>query len=267
MLGTLRADGQTSAAVFALNLSRDAHLGLVGGPATGKTSALFSVAAAVALLDADPAEVPVVCYLDVRGGLDGLHQLPNAIGASRNDIDGFRAVTAELEQQLDERASEEHSEADEPRRSMLVLIDEVEAYVELLDSLEPGQAENLLRRLIEDGPARGMHVVLTTTDRASLRDDVYSSVRRWLTLGSDPSTSPAGPPGTSEPDPGMARIGKNEIRFAPIVQPNPAAGESGDTDEPVDSGPAEAIDTALAELARALSDRGVVGLADYGTTG
>ncbi|MGH1491505.1 MAG: FHA domain-containing protein [Acidimicrobiales bacterium] len=236
VLGTIHTDDRSTPAVFAWNLSRDGSLGLTGGAGAGKTSALRSVAASVALLRVDSAVVPLIYYLDVRGDLEGIGALPNCVGAARSDIDGFRSIVATLEQRLNEPAPIE--------RRVLVLIDEVDAFVELMDSLEPGQAETVLRRLVNEGPELGMHLVLTANSRDALVDSVAFRVGRWLAIGSpDPdenATSNSSDAGSSQTRPGTAKIGKNEIRFAPLA----------DTDS---------VDEELSGLAEQLIERQVSG--------
>ncbi len=283
MLGTIHTDDRSAPAVFAWNTARDGSLGIIGGAGAGKTSALRSVVASAALLRVESAQVPLIYYLDVRGQLESIGALPNCTGAIRNDIDGFRSMAATLENELDTRSATdqdsggvsggasgeeskpENTDLQDGRRRALVVIDEVGAFVELMDSLEPGQAGALLRRLVEDGPALGMNLVLSAASRDELPEVVASSIGRWLTIGTTPrpdgsdsqdvgDSDDAGDSqhaGDSEDagetgplDPGVARIGKNEIRFAPVA--------AADADRDI-------IDAALSALADQLIERGVTG--------
>ncbi len=242
VLGTVDVPGKRGPAVFACNLARDGSLCLVGPHGSGRTSALRSVAAAAAMLRVDPGRVPMTYFLDVRGDLEGIGVLPHTVGAARNDIDGFRSVVSDLERLLVDRAAAlSHADVasfDEYRRiapqsslrRVLVVVDEVDAFVQLMDSLEPGRGGALLERLAVDGGRLGIHLVCSVQSRHDLSPTLIDGLGRWLQLG--------GEPGADELQPGTALVGKNEVRFATV-------------------GGERAPQRALQELAAQLVERGV----------
>jgi hypothetical protein len=226
ILGTVQVPDRPNPAIFAMNLPRDGSLGLVGPSGSGRTSALQSVAAATAMLTVAPDAVPIVYYLDVPGELDVLKVLPNAVGAARNDIDGFRSVTADLERLLiDRRAAFDELGAgnlDEYRhlqpganlRRIVTLIDNISAFGELMEALQPGRFIALLKAMLSDGPALGVHLVFTGNDHNDLGQMLGRQVGRWLTLGG------GGPEEVIRP--GRAMVGQNEVRFAVVGSSDPA---------------------------------------------
>lgn len=228
VLGTVNVDESKAPAVFALNLDRDRTLGLHGGQGTGKTTALRSVAAAAGMLRVDPGLIPTVYYLDVRGDLESVQAMPHVSGASKNDIVGFRSVVAGLEQLLADRAARfeqagietiEEYRITAPTESMnriIVLVDDMAALAEMLDSLHPGRWSELARRMLDHGGPLGVHLVFTVNDQGEVDEDIIPKVGRWLHLGID---SPDGSPGR----PGQAVIGKAKVRFATIDGPSPQA--------------------------------------------
>lgn len=249
ILGTVQVQGREKPAVFAMNLPRDGSLGLVGPSGSGRSTVLQSVAAATGFLKIDPNRIPLVNYLDVPGQLAVLDAMPNAIGASKNDIDGFRSVVGDLEQMLVERKSALEAagmvSVDEQRqrqpaaafRRVVVLIDEIEAFQELLEALHAGRFVNLIGDLLDEGPRLGVHLVFTAHDRTLLGPELSPRVGRWLTLGGGDDETVR---------PGRARIGKNEVRFAPLT-------DAGD------------VETAVTELADKLIQRGAEPIDRTGT--
>ncbi|MGI9596884.1 MAG: FHA domain-containing protein, partial [Acidimicrobiales bacterium] len=242
VLGTVDVPGRSDPAVFACNLARDGSLCLSGPRGSGKTSALRSVAGAAAMVRVDPGMIPITYYLDVQGDLEGLSVLPHSLGAARNDIDGFRSVTTDLERLIADRtagfAQAGVDTFDDYRRiapqsalrRVLILIDEIDAFVALMDSLQPGRADALLGRLVEHGSRLGLHLVFSAKSRDVVPPAAAANVGRWLELGGA-DRGPAIQPGT-------AAIGQNLVRFATV-------------------GGGRAAHRALVELAGQLVERGV----------
>jgi hypothetical protein len=219
LLGVIELDDLPKPAAFACNLNRDRNLALLGEPGTGRTSALRSVAAAAAMVKVEPARLPVVYYLDVPGDLEGIGVLPNAKGAVGSDISGFRAIVEELEQLLHDRTTaltdagvdgfDEFRQIapDSGLRRVVVLIDQLEQFIEMMDALEVGRALRLLSQLAASGDRLGVHLVFSAAD-GMVPAEVAAHVGRWLTLGA--------PDADGVPQPGVAPVGPNFVQFATV---------------------------------------------------
>ncbi len=219
-LGVAQVRRQAVSAVFACNLGRDASLGLIGGSGSGKTQALRTVAAAARSLQVEPPMTPLLYTLDVGGGLAGLDALADCTVATGHDVDGFATVVSDIERLLTDRAAaferlgvvtlDEYRLAapDRSLRRALILVDEVDRFVNLMDDAHPGRAQALLDRLAADGGPLGVHLVITAVDRSLIRSTLADHIGRWLQLGVGLHDQPA--------PPGSALIGGNVVRFATL---------------------------------------------------
>ena len=220
VLGTAQVRRQAISAVFACNLGRDGSLGLVGGPGSGKTCALRTVAAAAMSLQVEPGMLPMLYHFDVGGGLVGLDVLAGCNGATGHDVDRYGAVLSDIERLLTDRAAafeqlgvttiEEHRRVAPDRllRRALILVDEVDRFIDVSDGAHPGRAEAILDRLAKDGGPLGVHLVVAAADRSLVAASLADRIGRWLHLGVGLDERPS--------PPGSALIGGNVVRFATL---------------------------------------------------
>ena len=196
VLGMVDRPGQQSQEALTFDPDVDGSLGIVGTGGSGKTVALRTIAAAVALGQARPERVPFVYCLDFAGrGLRPLDGLPH-VGSvvSEDDPDRVRRLLADLGAQLDERAERfsavgaaslaEYRAArpgEEIHRTWL-LIDGYPAFHQAYEQLEGERWVTLVRRLAAEGRPFGIHVVLTAARRDAVFATMARTIGRWLVL-------------------------------------------------------------------------------------
>ncbi len=175
--GLLDLPARQSYGVLSLDLADGGHWAVVGGPRTGRSTALRTLAAQAARRP----EGDVHLYgLDFGGGgLHGLGALP-ACGTLAGRADPARAarlvqrLLTEVTRRQDVLAARgfgsvaEHRAAgaaaagdEEPLPWMLLLVDGWEAVVAAFTELDPASGIDPVLRLLADGPAAGLHVVVT----------------------------------------------------------------------------------------------------------
>ncbi len=174
----------------------DGSLGIVGTGGAGKTVALRTIAAAVALGQPRADRVPFVHCLDFAGrGLRPLEVLPHVASVvGEDDPDRVRRLLADLGALLDERAERfsalgaaslaEYRAArpgDEIHRTWL-LIDGYPAFHQAYEQLEGERWVNLVRRLAAEGRPFGIHVALTAPRREAVYSTMARTIGRWLVL-------------------------------------------------------------------------------------
>ncbi|MEZ5406977.1 MAG: FtsK/SpoIIIE domain-containing protein [Acidimicrobiales bacterium] len=174
----------------------EGSLGIVGTGGAGKTVALRTIAAAVALGQPRADRVPVVYCLDFAGrGLRPLEALPH-VGSvvGEDDPDRVRRLLADLGAQLDERAERfsavgaaslaEYRAArpDEEIRRTWLLIDGYPAFHQAYEQLEGERWVTLVRRLAAEGRPFGIHLVLTAPRREAIYTTMARTIGRWLVL-------------------------------------------------------------------------------------
>ena len=145
------------------NLALQQNTLLVGGPRSGKTSALCAIAHA---LSASPSEIPWMYGFDFgHHGLSGLSNLPTWGGtASPQDM----GKVCRLIDMLDEmkRYRGEQSSLSRTHNPIVVFVDNWAAVSASLQSLEYSSYWDKLSRLINDGRGAGLFFMVTA-DRAS----------------------------------------------------------------------------------------------------
>ncbi|HET7399712.1 MAG TPA: FtsK/SpoIIIE domain-containing protein, partial [Intrasporangium sp.] len=140
--------------VFTWDPDASGHLGIAGGPRSGRTSALTTLALGIAERYG-PHQVHIHILEGVPGALSDLAGLPH-VGSVTGASDPARARRAvdRLCQQLD-RSAEDVS------RLTVVLVDGWEAVQDSLDRLDHGATTDRLVRLMRDGLSSGLRVVVT----------------------------------------------------------------------------------------------------------
>src|SRR5262245_20653667 len=199
------------------DLAAGKHWLVIGGPGTGKSTALRTVAAAVAS-GCPPASTHLYALDCAGGALAGLAALPHTgavVGAEQAER-GVRLLTR-LEREVTNRQSElaalgysslaEHraDRSSEPVRPawLVLLIDGWDGFLRTYQDLDFGRVVELCYRLLADGPTAGLTVVMTG-DRSTLTGRIGSLIanRLVLTLNDPADYSLAGLPA---PEPGLDR--------------------------------------------------------------
>ncbi|MEO7745933.1 MAG: FtsK/SpoIIIE domain-containing protein [Actinomycetota bacterium] len=136
---------------------RDGHLGLCGGPRSGRTRGVLSIALSLAVATA-PDDLHLHVVDAASGHLKVLAALPHTGTVLSHDEPRLVArlvdrLAREVRRRLDEPRS--------PRPTLVLLVDGWDALVESLDAADHGRTSEALSALLRDGPAAGLHVVVT----------------------------------------------------------------------------------------------------------
>ncbi|MBK5307468.1 MAG: FHA domain-containing protein [Frankiaceae bacterium] len=176
-----------------LDLDASTHLMILGSPRSGRTTALRTLAGALART-ASPDDVHLY-VVDAGGGLGALSALPHA-GAvvGRDAPDRVERLMTWLATEVARRQSvlgaAGHAGLAEQRVSaapadrlphLLLMLDRWEAFVATYQDLDAGRMVDLFYRLLREGPAAGLHVVMTA-DRTGLVGRVSAMVEDRLVL-------------------------------------------------------------------------------------
>jgi S-DNA-T family DNA segregation ATPase FtsK/SpoIIIE len=178
---------------LALDLDTSTHLMIVGSPRSGRTTALRTLAAAVART-ARPDDVHVY-VIDPAGGLKVLSALPHTgavVGPdSPERIDRMLTwLAGEVTRRQSLLGAAGHAGVTEQRTAsdpaarlphLLLMLDRWEAFVATYQDLDAGRLLEVFYRLLREGPAAGLHVVMTS-DRSGLVGRVSSMVEHRLVL-------------------------------------------------------------------------------------
>lgn len=137
---------------YTWSLERDGHLGLAGGARTGRSTALRTIALALAQRHS-PSDLHLHVLEGTSGSLADLAALPHVGSVSgADDPVRTRRVVARLLDQLGFRPTAAHT---------VVLIDGWEALTEALDDVDQGELTDNLLRLLRDGLSAGVRVVVS----------------------------------------------------------------------------------------------------------
>ncbi|MCM3884665.1 FtsK/SpoIIIE domain-containing protein [Frankia sp. R82] len=199
---------------FTMAVDEAGHLLVVGAPRSGRSTALRTIAGSIG--DAlSPHDVHLY-GLDFGGGaLSGLADLPHT-GAlvDRGDVDRvsrlLRRLTDLAAQRRRRFAANGASDLREARRLtdaasrapyLVVLVDGLEGFLADFEDVEGGDTVDLLLRLLREGPAAGISVVLSA-DRRGLTGRFAALVPERLVLRmADPADGAlAGIPAADLPD-------------------------------------------------------------------
>jgi len=184
---------------FGWDLTDGSHLGFAGGPRSGRTTALRTLAGTLAA-SFGPHELHL--YAVHAGGLSALSSLPHTAAlASRTNIDHVEDVVKTLAERVSSRqetlarrglasVAEQHHDCEAaggvPMPYLVLLVDGWEPLVEALAVVNYGRPVQELLQLIRDGSAAGLRVVVTG-ERALLAGQLSGILTTRLILRvSDP---------------------------------------------------------------------------------
>ncbi len=178
------------------------HLGIVGAPRTGRSTALRALAAAVGR-STSPADVHLYGLDCGNNALLPLVGLPHT-GAvvTRDQVERVSRLTARLQAEIGRRqqvlAEQGYADVREQRRAMseddrlpylLVLLDRWEGFVAAYDGVDAGRLVDAWMQILQEGAAVGVKVVLTG-DRSMLIGRISTLVDEHVLLRmTDPRTS------------------------------------------------------------------------------
>ena len=176
-----------------LDLDASTHLMIIGSPRSGRTTALRTLAATMAR-SVSPDDVHLY-VVDPGAGLGALAGLPHT-GAvvGRDSPERLERLLTWLGAEVARRqavlGAAGHAGLAEQRATaapadrlphLLLMLDRWEAFVATYQDLDAGRLIDLLHRLLREGPAAGLHVVLTA-DRTGLIGRVSSMIEDRLVL-------------------------------------------------------------------------------------
>jgi len=185
-------DEQTRRALV-LDLDRTSHLMVVGTARSGRTTALRTLAGALAS-STSPDDVHLY-VLDLGGGLGPLAALPHTGAVAGRDcperVDRVLGLLAgEVGRRQAMLADQGHADLAEQRAAaapadrlphLVLLLDRWEAFVSTWSDVDAGRLVDVAHRLLREGPSVGVHVVLTV-DRSGLIGRISSLVEDKLLL-------------------------------------------------------------------------------------
>ena len=176
-----------------LDIARGGHLLVAGAPQSGRSTVLRTLAGALAA-QVDPDETHLY-VLDGGGALSALTTLPHCgavvTAAEPDRVERLLArLTAELSARTRMLATEGHGDlaeyrADKPPGArppfLLVFVDRYDVFLTALEHIDGGRLLGELQRLIRDGLAAGIRVIVTG-DRTLLTGRLGGLVEQKLVL-------------------------------------------------------------------------------------
>ncbi|MFG3435875.1 FtsK/SpoIIIE domain-containing protein [Nonomuraea sp. NPDC047897] len=176
---------------LALDLSHGGHLLIAGAARSGRSTALRTIAGAIAL-QASPADVHVHAIDCGSGALLPLVAMPHC-GAvvTRDQLDRVERLLARLRAEVGRRqqllAEAGHASLAEYRQSghrlpwLVLMVDRWEGYVAAFEGYDYGRLTEALLQLLREGPAVGLRAVVTG-DRSCLLGQVSTVFEDRLIL-------------------------------------------------------------------------------------
>ncbi len=228
--GVVDVPAEQTRRALVLDLDRSTHVMVVGSPRSGRTTALRSLAGALAVA-ASPDDVHLYALDLGGGGLAPLAALPHA-GAvvGRDQPERLDRVLTWLAAEVGRRqgllTTGGHADLTEQRTAalpaerlphLLLLLDSWEAFVAAFQDLDAGRLVDLFHRLLREGPSVGLHVVLTA-DRSGVVGRISFMVEEKLVLRLADRGDYAGAGVPSTLVPGELPPGRGwSLRGAPLV--------------------------------------------------
>jgi len=223
-VGLLDLPAQQRQEPLILDFDALAHVLVVGRTRSGRTTVLRTLGGAVAARSS-PADVHLYGLEFRRRSLQDLEQLPHCGGvAGADDPDRMQRMLEFLQAELERRGramgswgslGEQRARAEPNERLpyVLVLCDNYESFYEQYCSEDGGRLVERFDWLLREGPARGMHFVVTTDLRPSEQDAQAALALPMHT------TFPEMPPGR-----GFWAAGPHEVQIALLA--GSSSGES-----------------------------------------
>ncbi|MFN2523940.1 MAG: FtsK/SpoIIIE domain-containing protein [Mycobacteriales bacterium] len=238
VLGLCDVPEQQARRPLVLDLEHGTHLLVVGSPRSGRTTALRTLAGALAR-SASADDVHLYAIDPGGSGLAALAALPHA-GAvvPRDQPERIDRVLSYLAGEVVRRQAllgsrsltEQRAQAAPAERlpHLLLLVDRWEAFLSAFQDLDAGRLVDLFYRLLREGPAAGLHVVLTS-DRSGLVGRVSSMIedRVLLRLADKGDYAAAGLPTRLVPDDlpagrGWAMVGAPLVTQLALLDADPS---------------------------------------------
>ncbi|MCX4478601.1 FtsK/SpoIIIE domain-containing protein [Streptomyces cellulosae] len=193
-IGLTDLPAQQAREPLALDLTDGEHLMIAGGPRSGRSTALRTIAGAIARTTS-PSDVHLygidcganallpLASLSHCGAVvtrDQKARVDRLLGRLLSEVSRRQMLLAEKGQSS---AAEQRSAADPSERLpwMVVLLDGWDAYRQAFENYDYGRLIDDAKRLFREGAAVGVKVVLTT-DRSGLTGDISSSFSERLVL-------------------------------------------------------------------------------------
>ncbi|HEY8740821.1 MAG TPA: FtsK/SpoIIIE domain-containing protein [Candidatus Dormibacteraeota bacterium] len=170
-----------------VDLNADGNLLVLGTAASGKTSLLRTVAHALALTD-EPSALHLYALDCAGGGLSAVQALPHCGAYVRADeTERVGRLVQWLRALIDERRAHTSAAMSAARGSgqeatIVVLLDSYGGFVSAMEKVDFGEHVDALPRLMADGPAVGVHFVLTADRRGAIPGTVSALVSSRLVL-------------------------------------------------------------------------------------
>jgi S-DNA-T family DNA segregation ATPase FtsK/SpoIIIE len=156
--------------------AKDGHLLIMGGPGTGKTTLLQTLALSQAVLH--PPDKLHLYFVSFTGtGLDKVSDLPHAEKVIYGtEIERVRRLFGSLLKELDKRANQPHLDEQPPVK--IVFIDQYEQFRDAYWETHMHDFE----RLIQEGRAVGIYVVMTASAIDAVPDRFRSLIPQRIAL-------------------------------------------------------------------------------------
>lgn len=170
-----------------LDLAADGSLLVFGTGGSGKTSLLRLVAHSLATAN-PPAALHLYVVDCAGGGLAALQALPNCGAYLRADeSERLARLVRWLRQQVDSRRARTAEAMSASRgagkeAAIVILLDSYRGFVSAIDKIDLGEHVEAFSHLVADGPAVGIHFVLTADRRGEVPGAISSQVPSRLVL-------------------------------------------------------------------------------------
>jgi S-DNA-T family DNA segregation ATPase FtsK/SpoIIIE len=193
LLGLSDLPGEQEQRPYQVELEPPGHLMIVGSARSGRSTALRTFAGALAArVPASDAHLyGVDCGNNALRALAALPHTGAVVGADEPDrVERLlRRLGAEITTRQEVFAGRGYADLGEQRAAepgaalpyLIVLLDRYEGFLAAFETLDGGRLVDELARLIREGPAVGLRVVLTT-DRRGLIGQVASAIENRLVL-------------------------------------------------------------------------------------
>ncbi|MBL7490572.1 cell division protein FtsK [Frankia sp. AgB1.9] len=193
LLGLSDLPGEQEQRPYQVDLESPGHLMIVGSARSGRSTALRTFAGALAsrVSTSDAHLYGVDCGNNALRALAALPHTGAVVSADEPDrVERLlRRLGAEIAARQEAFAGRGYADLGEQRAAepgaalpyLIVLLDRYEGFLAAFDTLDGGRLVDELARLIREGPAAGLRVVLTT-DRRGLIGQVASAIENRLVL-------------------------------------------------------------------------------------